>query len=213
MNCTEFRESLRSGIELRRELSPEATLHAAMCADAECRSLGDDARLLEAAIVRWKMAMPVVDLADDVLRQLGGSGISVQPATVHPASRRESARTAWWSTACAVCAMVALTSLLLLRRGHDDLARQLAARAASQTASQDSSLSAGKIGRQYVAIAEGAGSLVADAVGAVLPGVSADAQKPPAQEWTSEWLRRLEPAQQRIDDVLMELQSMTDPAS
>lgn len=199
MNCSQFRETIERAIERREALAPEVSGHAETCGDSACAGRLADLQLLDAATRAWNARVPRVELTGRVLAEVN----SPQPLLAAP--RREPAGrplAMMWQVAAAA-SVVVVVGLSLLGPSETDTARSLANRAARH----DRLTTPQQISRQYVAWAENAGSLVADAVGAVIPTTppgSADAMSSP--RWMNDWMRQLEPAQRELNQAIMFLE-------
>jgi hypothetical protein len=205
MNCTEFRAALEKSIEDRVSLGVEAAGHVEICGSPECRLALTDAGLIDRAIPLWMAQVPEIDFSEVVLDRLNGESSTVS----HEGSKgREVVATSrGWQLVAAAAVLVA-TSVALLSPGGGESTAPVAGRSVPPTGDQVASVSpAHEISQRYVSWAQGQSSLVADAVGAVLPLQSSNAPgSMSSPDMPSSWFERLKPAQRRINAAIMFLE-------
>jgi hypothetical protein len=205
MNCNEFQTALEQSIEDRVSLGAEAARHVEVCGSSRCRMALAEAGLIDRAISRWTAQVPEVDIADDVLGRLGRE---VAPVERQPSERHTAAAggRAWQLVAAA--AVLVGASIALLSPGGGPSDRPVAARPAPTGVQLASASQAQEISRRYVSWAHGTSSLVADAVGVVLPvgssQTSSNSMSMP--EMPSSWFKRLESAQREFNEAIMFLE-------
>jgi hypothetical protein len=159
--------------------------------------------MLERAVRTWTAQVPDVDLADRVLADLHEPMLAVdrQGATVRSGFDGRA-----WQLLAAACVLIAASAALWTPAGRQP--REVATSTA--VAGKDvpaPRTSAEDISRRYVAWAEGTGSLVTDAVAAVLPIQSAGGgESSLSPEMPSGWFDNLEPAQREINAAIMFLE-------
>jgi hypothetical protein len=203
MNCSEFRAALEKNIEDHRPFDADTAGHVEICGSSACLEALAEARLLARVIPVWTAQVPEIDFADAVLERLHNSAPVVQTA-----SRAETvpSRGRAWQLVAAAAVMVG-ASFALLSPGRGPSIATVADKASPTILQNNSVPSASEISRKYVSWAQGQSSLVADAVGAVLPlNSSSVGNSMSMPEMPSSWFERLKPAQRRINDAIMFLE-------
>lgn len=205
MNCTQFQTAIRRAVEARHRVSSDVRSHAATCSTPACLEAIADFDFLSEAIAQWSPTVDHCDVSDEVLRRYA-EDVAIPLAAQRPVAG--GTRSGAWQLAAAAAALLAvgLTLRSPLSENHQLAGRRQAAGAADG----GKVLSAPELGRRYVAWAEGAGSLVADAVEVVIPvSDSVGEAGVPQRPWIGDWLKQLEPAQQEIDQAIMYLETMS----
>lgn len=203
MNCNEFRAALEKSIEDRQPFDAETAGHGGICGSSDCLEALAEARFLAGVIPVWTADVPEIDFADAVLGRLHEPAPVVRTlAQVQPTPARGRA----WQLAAAVAVMVG-ASIALLSPGKRPSTATIARQTLPPHEQVQTVGSASEISRKYVSWAQGQSSLVADAVGAVLPlNSSSAANSMSMPEMPSSWFERLKPAQRRINAAIMFLE-------
>jgi hypothetical protein len=203
MNCNEFRAALEKSIEDRQPFDADIAGHGEICGSSECLKALAEARFFAGVIPVWTADVPEVDFADAVLGRLHEAAPVAQTLTRAQATP---ARGRAWQLAAAAAVMVG-ASIALLSPGRGPSTVTVASKTLPPHEQVHTVGSASEISRKYVSWAQGQSSLVADAVGAVLPlNSSSAANSMSMPEMPSSWFERLKPAQRRINAAIMFLE-------
>ncbi|MBX3444618.1 MAG: hypothetical protein KF774_19615 [Planctomyces sp.] len=216
MNCIQWRERLAERIEQRLPGPPGFAEHAATCGDDHCRQALADAALLEALLPDWRNAVPTVDLTERVLADLAAT--PPRPKAIVARGVAGAGQKLWLTAAAGVIIAAGVGLLSPERPGTQPTTAAVPSPgdAAGSAVTDRSGLAAApsphEIGRRYLAWVEGPGTLVADAVGVVLPTGASRAASESRSAWSSDLMQRLEPAQRGISEALLLLEEQLPAA-